>query len=112
MNGGQPPSNPASNYRLLKRDNPTGQFADIATATAVVGDQVHFQNVDVSLLGSNFTLGTLDDGASPTAVTLTSFSSTSPTAGFIVLVLGVFALTLALLTRRRLSCSRSGTRIA
>jgi CSLREA domain-containing protein len=80
MNGGQPPSGPASNYRLLKRDNPTGQFADIATATAVVGDQVHFQNVDISLLGSNFTLGTLDDENSPTAVTLQSPITTNNNA--------------------------------
>jgi CSLREA domain-containing protein len=92
MNGGQPPSDPASNYRLLKRDNPTGQFADIATATAVVGDQVHFQNIDVSLLGSNFTLGTLDDESSPTAVTLSSLSATNQSASLTTLILSALAL--------------------
>jgi len=102
MNGGQPPSGPVSNYRLLKRADPSSPFTDIATATAVVGDQVHFQNVDVSLLGSNFTLGTLDDGASPTAVTLTTFSSTGQATGFIVLVFGtLFLMSLALLAWRR-----------
>lgn len=102
MNGGQPPSGPASNYRLLKRSDPMLPFTDIATATAVVGDQVHFQNVDVSLLGSNFTLGTLDDGASPTAIMLTSFSSAGQTSRFIALILGTLFLTsLALLAHRR-----------
>ena len=65
-----PPGGDVNNYRLLKRTGTTGQFADIATATAIVGDQVHFQGVDVADLGSNFTLGTLDDANSPTAVTL------------------------------------------
>jgi len=92
MAGGQMPSNPANNYRLLKRDNPTGQFADIATATAVVGDQVHFQNVNVSLLGSNFTLGTLNDGASPTAVTLSTTSTTTQNTGLTAVVLSALVL--------------------
>jgi DNA-binding beta-propeller fold protein YncE len=75
MNGNsETPAGPASNYRLLKRANPTGQFSDIATATAIVGDQVQFLGVDVALLGSNFTLGTLDDNASPTAIQLDSLS--------------------------------------
>ncbi|GAP63187.1 hypothetical protein ARMA_1610 [Ardenticatena maritima] len=73
MNGsGIVPAGSVSNYRLLKRTGTTGTFSDIATATAIVGDQVQFLGVDVSLLGSNFTLGTLDAGTSPTAVTLES----------------------------------------
>ncbi|GAB4527807.1 MAG: hypothetical protein Fur0018_13650 [Anaerolineales bacterium] len=69
------PAGPVSNYRLLKRTGASGQFSDIATATAIVGDQVQFLGVDVSLLGSNFTLGTLDSGTSPTAVTLKAFQA-------------------------------------
>jgi len=63
----------AGNYRLLKRSGTTGAFGDIATASAVVGDQVHFYGVNVSLLGSNFTLGGVGE---PTAVTLTRFAAT------------------------------------
>jgi hypothetical protein len=74
--GGKLPAGPASNYRLLKRIATTGQFSDIATATAIVGDQVQFLGVDVSWLGSNFTLGTLNDTASPTALTLRAFGAT------------------------------------
>jgi hypothetical protein len=77
MNGGQPPAGPASNYRLLKRANPGDQFTDIATASAIVGDQVQFLGVDVTLLGSNFTLGTLNDNTSPTAIQLDSLSVSS-----------------------------------
>jgi hypothetical protein len=94
MNGGQPPSEPTSNYRLLKRDDTLSPFTDIATATAVVGDQVHFQNIDVSLLGSNFTLGTLDDESSPTAVTLSSLSATNQSASLTALILSALALAL------------------
>ncbi|MBN1979520.1 MAG: InlB B-repeat-containing protein, partial [Anaerolineae bacterium] len=78
--GGQSPSGQASNYRLLKRSGTSGQFSDIATASAIVGDQVQFLGVDVTLLGSNFTIGTLDNtnsplGNPPTAVTLTAFTA-------------------------------------
>ncbi len=66
------PSGPASNYRLLRRANPTGQFEDITTActdtTSYYGDQVIFRNADVTCLGSNFTLGTIDRSSSPTTI--------------------------------------------
>jgi hypothetical protein len=78
MNGGQPPAGPASNYRLLRRGNAETQFTDIATASAIVGDQVQFLGVDVTLLGSNFTLGTLNDNTSPTAIELNSLSAHGP----------------------------------
>jgi len=78
MNGGLPPGGPISNYRLLKRTLDTGSFSDIATATAIVGDQVLFQGIDVSLLGSNFTLGSLDGTQSPTAVTLQAANTNTP----------------------------------
>lgn len=92
MNGfGAAPAGPVSNYRLLRRADTTGSFEDIATATAIAGDQVHFLGVDVSLLGSNFTLGTLNDNQSPTAVSLSSFSAAAPT-GVVGLLVGLLAL--------------------
>ncbi|GIK57640.1 MAG: hypothetical protein BroJett015_33030 [Chloroflexota bacterium] len=74
-NPGGLPDGLVSNYRLLKRTGTSGVFTDIATATAIVGDQVHFQGVDVALLGSNFTLGTLNVVDSPTAVTFQSLAA-------------------------------------
>ena len=74
------PDAPTSNYRLLKRSGATGQFSDIAIASAVEGDQVQFLNVDVAQLGSNFTLGTLDNGNSPTLVQVSAFTG-YPLAG-------------------------------
>lgn len=91
------PSGPISNYRLLKRDNLTGPFTDMATATAIIGDQVHFQGIDVSLLGSNFTLGTLDALNSPTAVSLQSITATSQPDSKVILLLSVVLLTFTLL---------------
>jgi hypothetical protein len=73
-NAGKNPAGPVSNYRLLKRANPTGQFTDIAIASAIIGDQVQFLGVNVNDLGSNFTLGTLNDNTSPTAVKLDNLS--------------------------------------
>jgi hypothetical protein len=96
MNGGQPPAGPPSNYRLLRRENPTGTFEDIATATAIVGDQVQFLGVDVSLLGSNFTLGTLNDNTSPTAIGLSSLRAGSTDRVLLVPIgLGAILLILA-----------------
>lgn len=87
------PDGPASNYRLLKRTGATGQFSDI-TATSgatvvIVGDQVQFLGVDVSVLGSNFTLGSLDEIDSPTALTLQSFTARAaalPVVGLLALI--------------------------
>lgn len=88
------PSGDVNNYRLLKRTddtNPAAQFSDIATATAIVGDQVHFQNVDVTDLGSNFTIGTLNYSNSPTAVSLTSLTSQTQTP-LVAVLLAAFIL--------------------
>jgi hypothetical protein len=63
----------ATNYRLLKRAGASGTFSDIATANSINDDQVTFENVDVSLLGSYFTLGTVDNASSPTAVIMDNF---------------------------------------
>jgi hypothetical protein len=74
------------NYRLLKRENPTGTFEDITAASGatvnIVGDQIQFLGVNVSVLGSNFTVGTLDADNSPTAVTLATFSANPNLTGF------------------------------
>jgi len=83
------PSGDLNNYRLLKRAGATGQFSDIGTATAIVGDQVHFQGVDVFDLGSNFTLGTLDYGDSPTAVSLQTIFSNANQLPLVALLLAV-----------------------
>ncbi len=98
------PGGPVNNYRLLGRTGETGDFSDIATATAVVGDQVQFLGVDVALLGSNFTLATLDFTNSPTAVTMQSITAVSH-AALPVLVVGMILLlalaTLGLIVRKR-----------
>jgi hypothetical protein len=61
---GYTPAN-AGNYRLLKRTLATGDFSDVTSscgATVLINsDQVMFQAVNVSCLGSNFTLGILDN---------------------------------------------------
>lgn len=104
------PDGPATNYRLLKRTGSSGQFSDItSTAGAEVflaGDQVWFRNVDVNQLGSNFTLGTLDNTDSPTALTLPSLYSSllSPRFTLFALLSSFLALLLlstTLLLRRR-----------
>ncbi|MBN1536537.1 MAG: hypothetical protein JW908_07380 [Anaerolineales bacterium] len=88
----------ASNYRLLKRTGASGDFSDIASAASISGDQVLFSNVDVSLLGSYFTLGTVDSAASPTAVSLQDFQGGSQklfpgialALGAIIIIFGLF----------------------
>jgi len=99
------PSEPVSNYRLLKRTLDTGDFTDITAVSGatvvIVGDQVQFLGVDVDELGSNFTLGTLNAVDSPTAVTLQSFSVNSQSLSFlIVLVIGILMLGLGSLWLR------------
>jgi len=64
---------PSGDYTLLKRSGESGDFTGIATTSNISGDQVIFNNVDSSLLGSYFTLGS----GTPTAVTLSSFSAKS-----------------------------------
>ncbi len=75
------PGGPLSNYRLLKRSTATGPFTDVTAASgatvAVSGDQIQFLNVDVSVLGSNFTVGTLNRTDSPTAVQLDRLTARS-----------------------------------
>lgn len=102
------PSTPASNYRLLKRSGTTGAFSDITGASGatvvIVDDQVQFLGVDVAQLGSNFTLGTLDYGNSPTAVRLRDASVQSRGAGTTAGLLTISLVTLAaglLVVRRR-----------
>ena len=96
MGNGSGPVVPLSNYRLLGRSGTTGDFAEVATASSINGDQVVFSGVNVSVLGSNFTLGSLDAAASPTAITMQSAAATLPTppwfiTGLVLLALGVSA---------------------
>jgi hypothetical protein len=107
MSGGLPPNLPASNYRLLKRAGVTGQFSDITTVAgatvAVVGDQVQFLGVDVAQLGSNFTLGSIDGVASPTAITTQNLASQigQPTyLALVLLLLVLLAITIKVVWRR------------
>jgi hypothetical protein len=107
MNGGLPPSTPASHYRLLKRTGTTGLFSDITVASGalvvVAGDQVQFLGVDVAQLGSNFTLGSIDGAAAPTAITTQNIASQTgqPTyLTLLVLLLLLLAGTIAVVWRR------------
>ena len=94
------PIGPASNYRLLGRAGASGQYSDIATATSIAGDQVVFAGVDTALLGSTFTLGTLNRANSPLAVTLQETEVASAASVWLWLV-AAFALLLLTSTRLR-----------
>lgn len=98
------PGGPVNNYRLVGRTGETGDFSDMATATAIVGDQVHFLGVNVADLGSNFTLATLDFANSPTAVTMQNITAVTY-AALPVLVMGMILLlalaSLGLILRKR-----------
>lgn len=106
MDPTEPPIGPVSNYRLLGRSAPTGNFVDVVQATSISTSppQVIFADVDVSDLNSNFTLATIDATVSPTAVEMQNAAalplSLPPViAGLAVLMLG--GVTLVLLRRGR-----------
>lgn len=82
----------ASNYRLLKREGTSGNFSDIEQATSISGDQVLFESVNVSELGSYFTLGTVDSTSSPTAVILRDFRQGANRISLIVAMIVLSAL--------------------
>lgn len=90
------PAGTATNYRLLTRAGATGQFAEIAgacvTGTSIAGDRVTFSGVDVTCLGSNFTLGTIDLVNSPTAVSLQPIVATPQTNGLLIFAACVLTL--------------------
>jgi hypothetical protein len=69
------PEGLASNYHLLTRSGTSGQYTDVGQATSISGDQVAFDGIDLSSLGSYVTLGTTDLDNSPLAVKLSSFSA-------------------------------------
>ena len=99
------PTGDPANYRLLGRSGVSGNFSDIATATAVVGDQVQFLGVDVTLLGSNFTFGTLDSFNSPTAIATSAAAVAGQNAGrsgFLASILTLAGVSLWLWRRRQL----------
>jgi hypothetical protein len=101
------PAGPASNYRLLRRASPSGQFEDITTActdiTSYYGDQVIFRSVDATCLGSNFTLGSIDGAVSPTAITTQNIASQISQPTYLVLILlllVLLAITIKVVWRR------------
>ena len=65
---------PSGDYTLLKRSDEISTFSGIATSSTISDDQVIFNNVDSTDLGSYFTLGE----GTPTAVTLARFTARSP----------------------------------
>ncbi|MCP4362617.1 MAG: LamG domain-containing protein [Chloroflexi bacterium] len=105
MNAANLPAGPTSNYRLLRRANNGTQYTDITAAavTTVVTstDQVQFLGVDVGQLGSEFTLGTLDYGSSPTAVNLSNFQNVKQQLPGIVGIMMLLLITGSVIIRRR-----------
>lgn len=103
--GGQNPAGPASNYRLLKRSGINVDFADITDTSGanviINGDQVQFIGVDVSQLGSNFTLGSLDGVDSPTALTLRTLTARSTTLPIGVAALALLSVAGLMILRRK-----------
>ncbi len=105
MNACCPPSGSPSNYWLLKRDpaNSLNDYTAEVSATAIVGDQVFFQDVDVAILGSSFTLGTLNYADSPTAVTMQNFSVATESMPIVLIgsLLVLALVSLGIFVRRR-----------
>lgn len=105
MGGGSGPSGAASNYRLLESTDGGNTFTDIASATAIDSGlrTVTFSGVDINATGlcSHLTLGTVDSGGSPTAVSLRDISA-NPTTSWVTLALvGALAIGSVTLLRRR-----------
>lgn len=93
MGNGSNPVGPLSNYRLLGRSGTSGDFAEIVSAaSSISGDQVIFSGVSVSLLGSNFTLGSLNAVTSPTAMQIQSAAATLPAPPWFIITLVLLTL--------------------
>jgi hypothetical protein len=72
--GGTPAT--AANYRLLYRSGTTGNFSEAATGTSIVStDQVEFSVATNTVADGYYTLGTINEGASPLPVELVSFNA-------------------------------------
>lgn len=101
-----PSSTNPNDYRLLYRAGTTGDFTEIAQASAISGDQVIFGNVATfspeAVLNGYYTVGSI---LSPTAVTLQSQGLQSvftiPMLFTVALGLLLAGLTLVLLGRQR-----------
>lgn len=101
------PSGVATNFRLLYRANNGDQFQDVATATSISGDRVIFNNVVTLAFDSlapdavadgYYTLATLDNNASPTAITLAGMGILPPSVNTALLI-GLFVLLLVVSVR-------------
>ena len=89
-----PTNTTLTNYRLLKRDIIGNNYTDLGGATSVdvINKRVTFTGVSVTDLGSDFTLGTLDNDISPTAVSLQPIVATPQTNGLLIFAACVLAL--------------------
>lgn len=65
---------PASNYVLLYRAGQTGNWTELTTATAIVGDRVQFNGVDLVNDGY-YTIGSKNASSSPLPIELLSFNA-------------------------------------
>jgi hypothetical protein len=93
---GSLPGEPASSYRLLKRDGTSGAFTEVATATAVVGDRVIFEGVEAAGLCSTLTLGAVD--GAPLAVSVVGLGAAGNVGWVATVTLAVVGL---ILVRRK-----------
>ena len=110
--GAYAPAGATGNYKLLERTGTTGDFVEIATATAfdTGAKTVTFSGVSAGTVCSYITLGTLNNIGSSTAVTLGGVSARPVAATAAALLLGPLALgTLGLaLWKRTLQKRRIG----
>ncbi|HSH03780.1 MAG TPA: LamG domain-containing protein [Anaerolineae bacterium] len=98
MGNGQPPAGPASNYVLLHRSSSAVPFTilvDGATGYDAGQQTVTFNNVPISGLCSEITLGTKDIAASPTAVTVQMAEANGiANNNWVLVLLGLLLLTM------------------
>ena len=65
---------PASNYVLLYRAGTSGNWTELTTASAIVGDRVQFNGYDLVSDGY-YTIGSKDASSSPLPIELLNFSA-------------------------------------
>jgi CSLREA domain-containing protein len=98
-----------ANYRLLGRNGGSGSFTDLnLTPDARAGDRLVFSDVDVTQLPDELTLGTLQAGASPTAVTLRGFHAGGGSP--VLSIAGIGLLLAAVWCGRKIHLSRASRR--
>lgn len=75
--GGLPvtPAAPLTNYKLLYRTGLSGNWTEIANASSISGDRISFNGIPYTQGDGFYTIGTLNNNASPLPVELTSFTA-------------------------------------